>query len=69
MNEKAKHDGSGYADLGWANSWDETPDTVKVCRAARHTRSDKDIGPPMRGIEHVVRCDICRYVYRYDSSD
>lgn len=55
--------------LGWANSWRETPAIVQQCREAKHRTSDVDVGPPFRGIEHVVRCDICGYVFRYDSSD
>ena len=56
-------------DLGWANNWRETPEIVKKCRALKHSRTDKDVGPPHRGLEHVVTCEICGYVYRYDSSD
>ena len=48
---------------------DTTPDIIKQCRALSHTLSDVDIGPPHRGLEHVVKCQICGYVYRYDSSD
>lgn len=57
-------------DLGWANSWSETPAEVTACREKNHKRSDVDVGPPHRGMEHVVKClDGCDYVYRYDSSD
>ena len=56
-------------DLGWANDWRETPLIVLRCRRLGHKPSDVDIGPPMRGIQHVVRCDICEYRYAYDSSD
>lgn len=55
--------------LGWANSWNKTPQIVIDCRAAKHEISDIDEGPPHRGMEHVVRCTKCNYVYRYDSSD
>jgi hypothetical protein len=55
--------------LGWANSWEDTPEIVKKCREAKHTRSDVDVGPRNRGLEHVVKCTTCNYVYRYDSSD
>lgn len=55
--------------LGWANGWKETPQIVLDCRAAGHRRSDVDVGPRNRGLDHVVRCDICGYVYHYDSSD
>jgi hypothetical protein len=60
---------SPMQNLGWANSWSETPDIVKKCQENKHSVSDVDVGPPNRGIEHVVKCVICRYVYRYDSSD
>lgn len=61
-------------DLGWANGWKETPPEILACRKVRddgvkHDMSDEDVGPPHRGIEHVVRCVQCNYVYRYDSSD
>jgi hypothetical protein len=56
-------------DLGWANNWIETPEIVKKRTALKHSRTDKDVGPLHRGLEHVVKCDICGYVYRYDSSD
>ena len=58
-----------HKNLGWANSWKENPQEFEDCRAAEHDTSDIDIGPPNRGIEHVVRCDLCRIVHRYDSSD
>ena len=58
-------------DLGWANDWKmgQLPEAVKKCRKLNHERSDIDVGPPNRGIEHVVRCDRCQILYRYDSSD
>lgn len=61
-------------DLGWANDWngydtDKTPQRVKDCIAAKHKRTDIDIGPPHRGIDHVVTCDICNIKWHYDSSD
>lgn len=63
-----------YHDLGWANDWDgyntaDTPQEVKNCIAANHDRSDIDKGPPHRGMDHVVTCDICRIIWHYDSSD
>ena len=60
---------SAVKDFGWANSWQGEPELVAKCREMKHQVSDVDVGPPHRGIEHVVRCDICGYVYRYDSSD
>ena len=56
-------------DFGWTNGWEETPALIVKCQEAKHRPSDVDIGPPHRGLEHVVRCDQCGYVYRYDSSD
>lgn len=58
-----------FTDYGWANSWKKKPDAVAVCQKAGHKVSDNDIGPPMRGIHHVVECTICQYRYHYDSSD
>lgn len=55
--------------LGWANGWHEDPGIVKRCKELKHKTSDVDVGPKWKGLEHVVRCDICGYVYRYDSSD
>lgn len=64
-------------DFGWANSWSydqdwkkNWPPLVMECRAKKHSVSDVDVGrPPNRGLEHVVKCEECGYVYRYDSSD
>ena len=60
--------GNGYKsvvqDLGWANGWGETPDIIKKCREAKH--KTEEMTPRM--FDHVVRCDICGYVYKYDSS-
>lgn len=64
--------------LGWMNSWfkqTEPPEYAEYnailqnCRELKHKVSDIDVGPPNRGMEHVVKCEICEYVYRYDSSD
>ena len=56
-------------DLGLANFWRNEPPEVKRCKKLGHKPSDKDVGPPYRGIGHVVECIKCNYVYRYDSSD
>ncbi|NTU64903.1 MAG: hypothetical protein HGB05_16255 [Chloroflexi bacterium] len=66
--------------LGWANNWytwggkvlPEHTDKVallEACKAAGHRPADIDKGPPNRGLDHVVTCDICEYTYHYDSSD
>ena len=67
-------DGEKIKDLGWANDGGETEriidETHAKCVSMGHRRSDIDVGPPHRGIEHVVKClDGCNFVYRYDSSD
>ena len=56
-------------DLGWKNGWRETPEIVEKCEALHHETSDVDMGPPYRGLDHVVTCRICGYQYHYDSSD
>lgn len=58
-----------YKDLGWANEWTKNPEIVTECQKKNHVVSDVDVGPPHRGIEHVVKCAECKYTYRYDSSD
>lgn len=60
------------ADLGWHNAEVCRPridDALAKCRALKHQREDVDVGPPNRGLEHVVTCYECRFRYRYDSSD
>jgi len=56
-------------DLGWQNYWTETPEIVKKCKRKGHKPTDRDVGPPFRGLEHIVQCNLCKYIYRYDSSD
>ena len=53
--------------LGWANGWLEVPEIVRRCNEQGHTHSyvDRTHG---RGLDNEVRCDICGYVYHYDSS-
>jgi hypothetical protein len=73
MDEPVKQ----YKQLGWANSWymsrmaehSEANDILTKCRELKHPIKDKDIGPPNRGIDHLVTCEICSYQYHYDSSD
>ncbi len=59
--------------LGWLNNGPnkERDDAIALCRSHNppHRVTDIDVGPPNRGIEHVVTCETCGYVYRYDSSD
>lgn len=59
----------GFQSLEWANSWDRNPWLFERCHALGHAMTDVDIGPPHRGLEHVVWCDECKIFYRYDSSD
>lgn len=56
-------------DLGWANGWNCTPTALLRCQEKRHKPKDEDVGADRRGIEHVVSCDRCKIVYRYDSGD
>lgn len=58
---------SKVRDLGWGNGWKQTPEIVKNCRKLKHRVSDIDHSG-MRGTDHEVRCDVCGYVYHYDSS-
>ncbi len=55
--------------LGWANDWTKTPEVVKKCWELRHQPTRNDIGPPYRGLDNVVKCDICKYVYHYACDD
>ncbi|GAG21305.1 unnamed protein product [marine sediment metagenome] len=55
-----------YKDFGWANGWmGVTPELVEACREARHKH---EITNENRTTEHVVKCHICKYIYRIDSS-
>lgn len=56
-------------DLGWANSWGETPKMLENCIKLGHRRTDVDLGSPNRGLNHEVKCGICKFIYHYDSSD
>lgn len=59
-------------DLGWHNDERKQPviDMARAsCQALKHEVKDIDVGPQYRGMEHVVTCELCGYVYRYDSSD
>jgi hypothetical protein len=58
-----------YKQLGWANSWKEIPAPLRQCAAKQHKIEDRDIGPPMRGMDHRCRCHICKIEWHYDSSD
>lgn len=51
-------------DLGWANGWKATPEVVSKCLEAGHKRDDWEMGR----CDHEIRCDICGYRYRMDSS-
>ena len=60
-------------DLGWHNIGGEIAKTIdkyrEMCRSLKHEPSDKDVSTYGSGAEHVVTCEPCGYVYRYDSSD
>lgn len=55
-------------DFGWANGWHEDPELVKQCQLTGHKTIEINKDPTHHGLETEVRCDICGYVYRYDSS-
>jgi len=57
-------------DLGWANGWGKAPKIVEKCRELGHNRLDICDAPgiPYKCFNHTVRCDICGYIYKYDSS-
>ena len=50
--------------LGWANSWTHKPDIITKCKVLGHMPNETSAGP----LTHTVRCDICGYYYKYDSS-
>lgn len=52
-------------DLGYANAWGDTPEIVKKCRKLKHQLTT---GGKERSSVHVVKCAICDYIYKYDSS-
>lgn len=59
-------------DYGWLNDGivgGERSEAIRKCRELGHKPTDIDVGPPHRGLEHVVTCELCQYQYRYDSSD
>lgn len=61
-----------YLDLGWHNNPHCRPAidaAIKRCTEKKHLRRDADVGGGQRGLEHVVSCKECKFVYRYDSSD
>lgn len=63
---------SSFLDLGWLNNLGDQPlidATTEQCKKMGHHRRDFDTGEGFRGMEHVVGCKDCKYVYRYDSSD
>ncbi len=68
MEGKMSEIKSVVKNLGWANDWSEKPDIVKKCHELKHKRIDINHDPSMHGLHHEVRCDICGYVYHYDSS-
>lgn len=58
-------------DLGWANGWKEKPAIVKRCQEQLGHRPQEftpDAGIPYKCFTHYVRCDICGYRYKVDSS-
>lgn len=55
-------------DLGWANGWNETPEIVEQCWQKNHPLNKYNHDRTQHGYDTEVRCDICGYVYHFDSS-
>jgi hypothetical protein len=56
-----------YKFLGWENGWNSPIPELDVCHEAKHKRRFSSKGN--RGHENTVSCDICKYYFKYDSSD
>ena len=56
-----------FKSLGWENAWNKTPQELIDCKKLNHTR--RRYAHDRRGFENTVQCDICKYYYKYDSSD
>ena len=57
-------------DLGWSNGWGKNvPEIVTKCIKLEHTPTETNLDQTHHGLDTEVRCDICGYVYHYDSSD
>jgi len=61
-------DKDAVVNLGWANGWKEDPAIVKRCRELGHDPMHNNLDRSMHGLNTEVRCDVCGYVYHYDSS-
>jgi len=57
-----------YLDFGWANGWAKEPEMVIACKKAGHKTIKINRDPSWHGFHTEVRCDICHYIYHYDSS-
>lgn len=55
-----------YNDLGWANGWKEEPEIVRECQKQGH--ETRQISHDWYGLHNECICDICKYIYHYDSS-
>lgn len=53
-----------FVNLGYANSWADTPDIVKACEAKGHTPDKVNLGNCL----NEYRCEACGYLYKVDSS-
>jgi len=60
----SKEETPAVKDLGWANGWRKDPFIVTWCKMKKHKTEETSI----RMFVHQVRCDICGYKYKYDSS-
>ncbi len=57
-------------DLGWANSWSETPKIVEKCRELKHGEQGITTGysDHYRCVSETY-CPVCGYRYKVDSGD
>jgi hypothetical protein len=55
-----------YVNAGIENDWTEPPEIVRNCRELRHDVTDRE--DALHSCLHIVRCDICRYYYKYVGS-
>lgn len=53
------------SDLGYANGWgDDVPQIRLNCKASGHVTQEETIGRCLR----EVRCEVCNYKFKVDSS-
>lgn len=64
------HPGHKLTNLGYMNSWSETPEIVVKCNELDHGKKGiKEVDSDYSRCLTTVRCPECGYIYRIDSSD